>query len=526
MKKQLIFLALLALSLASTYAQETLNLELFAQYNRGDGRASGSWSYATADGAEYALLGAQTGTSIISISNANQIEEVAFIPGPPSNWREVTVVNDHAYVVTEGSSSNHPGMQVIDLSNLPASAELTTSFNSTFSKGHIIQKDIFDDSPYAYVCGTTTTSGVHIIDVAEPSNPQEVGLYQPGYYIHDCHIRGDIMYAAAFYEATIDIVDISDKSNPTLLQRLPDPGANTHSFSTTEDGNFLIICDELDGLPGRIWDISDIDNPKEVALYTANSASLVHNPYMRGDFCFISHNTEGLRVLDMADPNVPVEVGYYDTFSGPSGGFNGLWSACPYLPSGKIIGGNRADGLYVWEFNNARAGRFYAQVVDAETGIPILNADIIIPEEDEVFSSDFEGRFQGGFLPGNYTLDVSASGYMSASLSIDLVEGSEEELIIALTPLVSQINEADQLLAISISPNPSSQQTTIDLSTLPNNSQLKFFDTTGRVITSYEPIIHERLTINTSTWKAGVYFLVAYDSIGQVIGKEQLIIQQ
>ena len=42
-------------------AQGTLNVSLFAQYNRGDGRASGSWAYVAPDGSEYAVLGASTG---------------------------------------------------------------------------------------------------------------------------------------------------------------------------------------------------------------------------------------------------------------------------------------------------------------------------------------------------------------------------------------------------------------------------------------------------------------------------------
>ena len=50
-------------------AQGTLNVSLFAQYNRGDGRASGSWAYVAPDGSEYAVLGAQTGTSIIRIDD-------------------------------------------------------------------------------------------------------------------------------------------------------------------------------------------------------------------------------------------------------------------------------------------------------------------------------------------------------------------------------------------------------------------------------------------------------------------------
>ncbi|MCI4647559.1 MAG: hypothetical protein MRY85_05065, partial [Phaeodactylibacter sp.] len=220
------------------HAQDALNVSLCGQYNPGDGRASGSWSYVGADGTEYALLGAQTGTAVVEIGTNGDLTERAFIPGPPSNWREITVVGDHAYVVTEGGANPHPGMQVIDLSGLPQDATLATTYNAQFNRGHIIQKDIFEEQPYVFVCGTTTTSGVHFIDVSDPANPQQVGLYQPGYYIHDCHVRGDILFAAAFYEGTMDILDISDPAAPVLLYRMSYPGGNTHSMTTTLDMNY------------------------------------------------------------------------------------------------------------------------------------------------------------------------------------------------------------------------------------------------------------------------------------------------
>ena len=125
--------------------------------------------------------------------------ELDFVPGPVTNWREITVIGNHAYVVTDVFGDDHT-MQVIDLSFLPDSVQLVTSYSETFTKGHIIQKDIFSEAPYVYVCGTTATQGVHILDVSDPSKPQEVGLYQPGYYIHDCHVREDVMFAAAFFE--------------------------------------------------------------------------------------------------------------------------------------------------------------------------------------------------------------------------------------------------------------------------------------------------------------------------------------
>ena len=520
----LLCLSILVLALTAT-AQNALNVELFAQYNRGDGRASGSWSYVAPDGSEYAVLGAQTGTAIVQIDDPNDIREVGFVPGYSSNWREVTVVGDYAYVVTEGSGAPHYGMQVISLTQLPDTAFLLTDYSDTFGRGHIIQKDIFSEEPFVYVCGTQTTSGVHIIDVTDPANPVQAGLYQPGYYIHDCHVRDTLLFAAAFYNGTIDIVSIADKSNPRLIASIDDPGGNTHSFSTTDQLDYLFVADEQDGLPGRIFNIEALDNPREVATWTANATSLVHNPYIRGDFAFISHNTEGLRVLDIADPAVPVEVGYYDTYSGPSGGFHGLWSAFPYFPSGKIIGGNREDGLYVWTFNNTRAGRFYGQVVDSLSGAPIFNAAVQVDETQEFFTSDMQGEFKGGYLPGTYNLQVFANGYPVKTVSIILTEGSQEQLVIELAPEVNSTEDFGQEApSIELAPNPVGEHTTVRLKNKLQAHLAVLLNAGGQEVERYTVQGLSAFDIERRSKAAGLYWLVVYGEDGKVIGSEQVVI--
>ncbi|RMG77947.1 MAG: choice-of-anchor B family protein [Bacteroidetes bacterium] len=436
-------LALLSCALFSPAmrAQDAQNVSLFANVKLADVRYSGSWSYVAGDGTEYALLGAKSGTAVFPIDDPTNVTLSGFVPGPVTNWREITVIGDHAYVVTDATGVGH-AMQVIDLGFLPDSVHLVTSYDATFTKGHIIQKDIHSEAPYVYVCGTSTTQGVHIMDVSDPANPVEVGVYQPGYYIHDCHVRGDRLFAAAFYEGKMDIVDISDKSNPVLLSSLVYGGSNTHSSSLTEDGKYLIIADEKDGNPARIWNIEDLSNPFEVAQYTGNPQSLVHNPYVRGDFAFISHNTEGLRVLDIADPTLPVEVGFYDTYDGPSGGFSGLWSACPYFPSGKIIGGDRTKGLFVWTFNNTRAGRLYATAVDTFSRQIIFNPEVTLLETGELLSPNLDGLFKFGKTAGNFTLLVNAAGYVPKSFPVTLHEGDSITVELELVPenIESQIS--------------------------------------------------------------------------------------
>jgi choice-of-anchor B domain-containing protein len=515
---------LLMAALAPVRGQLGLNVDLYGQYNPGDGRASGSWGYAAPDGTEYALLGAQTGTAVVRIAAEGLLEEVAFIPGFPSNWREIAVVGQHAYVVTEGNGSPHYGMQVISLEHLPDTAFLAATYHETFTRGHIIQADIFEEAPFVYVCGTTATQGVHILDVSDPLHPVEVGLYQPGYYIHDCHVRGDLLFAAAFFEATVDVLDISDRSNPQLIYRILDPGGNTHSVTTTADRHYLFVADELDGLPGRIFNIENLAQPFEVATYTANPFSMVHNPYIFGDYAYIAHNAEGFRVVDIADPSTPVEVGFYDTFPmGMGGGNHGLWSAWPYLPSGKIIGGNREDGLYVWTFNGARAGRFYGQVVDSLSRQPLFNALVSIAGTNALLRTDFEGRFRHGYLPGTYTMTVTLPGYAPKTLSVALEAGSQENLTIELSSLPTATAEAGGSAPVRAFPNPVAPGGRVVFAHAAPIKAVRWYDAVGRPVqTHVASVPSTTFEIAWGDWPAGLYWFALVGEGGRVLGTGSL----
>jgi len=506
------------------FSQSSQNLELFGQFDRGDSYYSGSWGYTDFSARkEFALLGTRTGTAIYAIDE-QPVSELAFIPGPVSNWREITVFDSYAYVITEGNGQGQ-GMQIINLSNLPDTAELVTTYSAAFGRAHMIQRDIYSTDPYLYVTGTCGNCGIHILDISDPVAPIEIGNYQPGYYIHDAHVRGNYLYAAAFYEGTIDIVDISDKLQPVLITRIEVPGGNTHSAWTTEDEQFLIISNEKDGLPARIWNIADLSNVYEVATYIGNAASLTHNPYVRGDFVFFSHNTEGLRVVDVRDPALPVEVAYFDTYPGLSGGFRGLWSAYPYFPSGKIIGGNRENGLYVWNFNDSLAGRLYARVLDAETYEMIKDAQIFVLKKETLLHPDLSGKFRFGTLPGIFNLEVSAPGYKTTILEVSLEAGARLERDIALEPASVNLFEPNRTLSeISLFPNPFSASAMIRLKDFKGADFFKIYDRKGRLLrTEY---IHPGadLFIERKGLAEGLYFLCLFDRKGQLIAKTRFVL--
>jgi len=479
--------------------QTSMNVTLFGVLDPNPVRYSGSWGWVSPGGAEYAILGGFAGTHIIAIDDSDDVHQADFVEGQPSNWREITVIGNHAYVVTEGGGDLQ-GMQVIDLSPLPDSVHLVTTYTTTFTRGHIIMRDISTDSAIVYVSGTSTTGGVHMIDVSDPANPTQVGLYDPPYYIHDAHVRGDLLFASALGSG-LDIVDISDKSNPTVISRISHQADFTHSAWTTDDMSHVVVTDEVDGLPARIWNIEDLDNPFEVSQFSANLQSLVHNPYVLDDLVFLSHNTEGLRVLDIADPALPVEVGYYDTYAGPSGGFNGLWSAYPYLPSGKILGGNREDGLYVWRFNGTRAGRIYGVVVDSASGEPLI-AGITLEETGRTVESGADGRFGIGEVPSppnGYTLVVSASDYAEKRIeAIPLNSGDSLWFEIRMVSTITSVEDAQIPASIRLFqnyPNPFNGTSQIRFSlSATSHVSLTVYDLLGKEIAI---LVDEQLSAGT-----------------------------
>ena len=64
------------------------------------------------EGHEYAIVGMNTGTSFVRVTNAWYPEVLGFMPSTrnkASNWRDIKVVNNAAYIVSE---ARYHGLQV------------------------------------------------------------------------------------------------------------------------------------------------------------------------------------------------------------------------------------------------------------------------------------------------------------------------------------------------------------------------------------------------------------------------------
>lgn len=366
------FLAQIALNSFSTRPTSAANVWGFVDLN---------------DNREYAVLGLRNGTAVVDVTDPANPREVGIVPGNISAWREVKIHQyrdvaadrhrAYAYVSTEAPGS---GLQVIDLSGLPSSVVLGTTLMDT-GRQHTLYVSNIDygtnaalpgAEAFLYVAGSDVSGGAwRVYSLANPAQPQLLTSAPGGQYMHDstslyitdsrasqcapghnpCEVLAD------FNENTVDLWDVTSKSQPVLLSSTNYPSATyTHSGWPSADQRFLFVHDELEeiqrGLNTQLYTMN-LDNlraPSIVTSYRGTTTTTDHNGYTKGSFYYVSHYRRGLAVFDAADPNQLREIAHFDTFLSPSAnsaGTDGAWGVYPFFPSGTVAISDISNGLFL-----------------------------------------------------------------------------------------------------------------------------------------------------------------------------------
>lgn len=339
----------------------------FSTLGGGGGNDIWGWHDATT-GKEYALVGMTNGTAFVDVSDPDNPVSLGRLPTAAggSDWRDVKVYRDYAYVVADGAGGH--GMQVFDLKRLRGVTAPTTFspdfLYSGFGDAHNVAID--EDSGFAYIVGTSTCNGgLHMVDLSSPAAPVFAGCHDLS-STHDtecviyhgpdsAHVGEEICFSSN--EDHVEIVDVTNKSAPVSLATLtyPDTGF-VHQGWLSEDHSHFYVGDELDemslNVPTRtiVLDVTDLDAPAYQSTYQSTNTSTDHNLYVRGNRIYEGNYSSGLRVLQIGDAAADdlTEVAYFDTYpQSNASGFDGVWSVYPYLPSGTLIVNDRENGLFV-----------------------------------------------------------------------------------------------------------------------------------------------------------------------------------
>jgi len=312
------------------------------------------WGY-THGSKEYAIVGSNTAINIVDVTDCgNPVLEHQWIDGGSKIWRDFKDYGDYIYAVCDNCTE---GLQIINKNDF-------TEYQTTadFVRAHNVYID--KEAGRLYVVGANGPSyqGMLVYDLIEnPAMPnllKTVDLRTENadpdgyYYIHDVYVQNDTAYCSHGY-AGYRIWDIRDLNNIYLIgEESSGLGGYNHSSWRHPSEPYTYVAEETKGKKIGVYDVSDITAPfidtsfKE-PLITSLTNNIAHNPFVYLNRLYISYYHDGLQVYDVSDADVPVRIGYYDTYPENTNynGFEGCWGTYPFLPSGCILANDITHGL-------------------------------------------------------------------------------------------------------------------------------------------------------------------------------------
>jgi hypothetical protein len=209
--------------------------------------------------------------------------------------------------------------------------------------------------PYSFNLSKGRQGDLRIVDITDPRRPRELADWdirrdgpadarsqlaaRRDVFCHSAwpFAKGDKLFAS-FWSAGEQFLDISDPTAPRLVGQTPyrseDGYRGAHSGWFNEDETLFIQNDEAMQAVGsgsraswtyqRVFDTSSLERPKLLSTFATESAVpgrdgrvatdgvySVHNAVIKGDLEYVSWYSDGVRVVDLANPRRPKEVAWF-----------------------------------------------------------------------------------------------------------------------------------------------------------------------------------------------------------------------
>lgn len=490
-------------------AQNNLSFRSNVQYPH---ILSNLWGYTDSAGREYALVGEETGLAIVDVTNPDQPNSLFFVPNDTSPWQEPKVWQHYAYVVNEHKG----GLLIVDLGNLPFSANYvhwSNIPNADYQRAHTC---FIDENGFIYINGSNVFERTLICDLKpDPMNPIYVGFYDD-YYVHDCFVRNDTMYASEIRQGQFSVSDVHDKTNPRAFIRQETPLAFSHNVWLSDDSRYLFNTDEVKFSTVTCYDISDINNITEVDQYRHSDvdSSIAHNTYYRNGYLYTSYYHDGVTIADAHRPDNIVEVGWFDTSPVPPGnGFSGCWGVYPFFASGNIICSDRQQGLFVLTPQLKRACYLEGTVTN-QLGEPLNNVRAEIIGHERYKYSNLQGNYKTGIGDsGTYDVRFTDMNNRCQTLivgGVEFKEGVVTSLDVTLHCDATDIQDNSPDYIVTATPTIFSKDVVIKLNqSSGKKSTISIYNTYGSLIESHY-VTTPQASIQTGySLSKGMYIITA-----------------
>ena len=408
-----------ALSLINIIFSDTVNYNLQlidqvqienASNNYG---VSDVWGYTDETGLEYAIIGYEFGTHIYKVTDSETIL-ISDIIGPSAGdyyyHRDYKTLGNYLYIVNEMYGGDI-GMQVIDLSPLPENLPIQLTTYNQMAQSHNLWIDV--DSELAFI-EHQNGDNIHIADLSNPALPEYAGTFgNQGLNCHDIYTRNNIAYVSEGWSYQFAIYDISNLDNINQLAIIPSEGY-AHNAWLNDSGTHLITTEETEEKTIKIWDITNLNNIELVGEYLGEN-ELAHNVHVLNDLLYISHYTTGLKIVDIFNPERPIEVAAFDTYPlNNEEGYYGCWGAYPFTNNNYIYASDMQNGLYIFDYQEVYAG--YINGILYNDNSPIANASIKSLLNNKMYYTDQNGYFDFGHSSGLHNFLINDSDIIEINI--------------------------------------------------------------------------------------------------------------
>jgi hypothetical protein len=255
--------------------------------------------------------------------------------------------------------------------------------------------------PGSFPLSNGAKGDLRVIDISDPRHPAELadwdvrrdgppelraqlGARQDVFCHSAWPFSGGTKLFASFWAAGVLFLDVADPARPKWIGRTSyrpkDRVQAAHSGWFNRDETLFVQNDETLGVDPsggtwtyqRIWDTRDLAHPRLVSSFATEAAVpgadgrvgldgvySVHNAVIDGQLEYASWYSDGVRVVDLADPAHPREVGYFvppaggsapDGVRAPGGGtsFPLVWGVYP--ANGLVFASEMGSGLWIFRY--------------------------------------------------------------------------------------------------------------------------------------------------------------------------------
>ncbi len=312
---------------------------------------------------------------------------------------------------------------ILDLTDpfLPTVGMLTIDAGNTILSG-----------THAYVA--SYSSGLHAIDISDPSTPVETSIYDSPGYANDLTRIGQYVYLADDH-AGLRVVDISNPNAITEVSFYDTPGWTTYAAI---QGNYAYVANGQDGLL-----IVDVTEPMSSTLTGRFDSSGIYDVAVQNDYAYVANVDTGLRVVDVSDPANPAETGFYSGFDAFRVDVQGNYAYVadaivnqPYWlrvvdvsdPANPTEVGSIELGMLIWRVV-ARGN--YVYVANDDTGLRII--DVSDPTQPVEVGTYLAPDVWDVSLQGNYAY-IASTDWNGGFLIVDISDPTNPILVSQYNP--------------------------------------------------------------------------------------------